>query len=198
MVKFIRTTFVRRIKSSTSESKAKKLYCLNEAKQFTLPFIKTCSTLTRNFSPVSDEDFETADFHHQIYLYHYAPNQPNPSTSNSIPLFTTQSESELVNISELTFIKLKPTTGKKLERNTNLNFSSTDANKAFFNYFETKRPKLAATASDAKTDSLKHLIPDLLSMLDMHLRTYKRRSIELIDNILSTPHMNNVSSVATY
>lgn len=61
MVKFIRTTFVRRIKSSTSESKAKKLYCLNEAKQFTLPFIKTCSTLTRNFSPVSDEDFETAD-----------------------------------------------------------------------------------------------------------------------------------------
>jgi len=57
----LRTTFVRRIKSSTSESKAKKLYCLNEAKQFTLPFIKTCSTLTGNFPPISDEDFETAD-----------------------------------------------------------------------------------------------------------------------------------------
>ncbi|KAF0756416.1 BESS domain-containing protein [Aphis craccivora] len=68
---------------------------------------------------------------------------------------------------------------------------STDADKTFVEYFETKRPKLAATASNAKTDSLKQflnsLIPDLLSMSDMHLRTYKRRSIELIDDILSTP-----------
>lgn len=52
---------MRRIKSSTSESKVKKLYYLNEVMQFTLPFSKTCSTLSGNLPPISDEDFETAD-----------------------------------------------------------------------------------------------------------------------------------------
>lgn len=43
-------------------------------------------------------------------------NQANSSTSNSIPLFTIQSETKFVNISELTFLKPKPTTGIKLRK----------------------------------------------------------------------------------
>jgi len=131
------------------------------------------------------------------------PLSPNPSTSNSTtPLITIQSETELVNATESTFIKSKYTPGKRVKRNKNFNSSSTDVDKAFAEYFETKKAKLAASTSDARTDSviqfLNSLIPDLLTMSDAQLRTYKRRSIELIDSILCPLPVNSHSSVGTY
>jgi len=212
----LRTTFVRRIKNSTSGSKAKKPYYLNEAMQFTLPFVKTCAMPSGNLPPIPDKDFEVDDVWENSEISEYTesnqtnivsvsspdmlqPLSPHPSTSNSIPLITTQSETERVTTPESTFLKSKSTPGKRVKRNKNI---STDVDKAFTEYFETKKAKLAATASDARTDSVKQflnsLIPDLLTMSDSQLRTYKRKSIELIDEILSPPPMNSHSSVATY
>lgn len=61
---------------------------------------------------------------------------------------------------------------------------------------------MAASTSDVRTDSVKQFlnsfIPDLLTMSDVQLRTYKRRSIELIDAILCPPPVNSHSSVGTY
>lgn len=212
----LRTTFVRRIKNSTSGSKAKKPYYLNEAMQFTLPFVKTCAIPSGNLPPIPDEDFETADVWENSEISEYpdsnqtdgkpvsSPNMllplsPRPSTSNSIPLISTQSETERSTTPESTFSKSKPTPVKKIKRSKNI---STDADKAFTQFFETKKARLAATASDARTDSVKQflnsLIPDLLTMSDSQLRTYKRKSIELIDEILSPPPKNSHSSAATY
>lgn len=214
----IRTTFVRRIKNSTSGSKAKKPYYLNEAMQFTLPFVKTCAMPSGNLPPIPDKDFENADvWENSENISEYTesnqtdimsvsspdmllPLSPRLSTSNSIPLITTQSETERVTTPESTFLKSKSTPRKREKRNKNI---STDVDKAFTEYFESKKAKIAATASDARTDSVKQflnsLIPDLLTMSDSQLRTYKRKSIELIDEILlSPPPMNSHSSVATY
>jgi len=214
----IRTTFVRRIKNSTSGSKAKKPYYLNKAMQFTLPFVKTCAMPSGNLPPIPDKDFENADvWENSENISEYTesnqtdimsvsspdmllPLSPRPSTSNSIPLITTQSETERVTTPESTFLKSKSTPRKREKRNKNI---STDVDKAFTEYFESKKAKITATASDARTDSVKQflnsLIPDLLTMSDSQLRTYKRKSIELIDEILlSPPPMNSHSSVATY
>lgn len=104
----------------------------------------------------------------------HLPLSPNHSTSNStIPLITRQSKR--VNTLESTFLKYKSTPRKKVKRNKNFNSSSTDADKAFAEYFETKKAKLAASTSDARTGSVKQflnsLIPDLLPMSDAQLRT---------------------------
>lgn len=152
----LRTTFVRRMKDSKSGSKAKKPYYLNEAMQFTIPFVKTSTIPSRNLSPIPYEDFETPDVWENSDISEYPePNQqdsnpvslpdmllplsPNPSTLNSTtPLITRQSETERVNTPESTFLKSKYTTSKKVKKN---NSSSTDANKAFAEYFETKKAK---------------------------------------------------------
>jgi len=57
----LRTTFVGRIKDSKSGSKAKKPYYLNEAMQFTIPFVKTCAIPSGNLSPIPNEYFQAAD-----------------------------------------------------------------------------------------------------------------------------------------
>lgn len=217
----LRTTFVRRMKESKSGSKAKKPYYLNEAMQFTIPFVKTCAIPSGNLSPIPNEDFEIADVWENSNISEYPePNQQDsnpvsspdmiislssnhPSTSNSTtPLITKQSENERVNTPESTFFKSKYTPGKKVKKNKNYNSSSTDADKAFTEYFEAKKAKLVDSTSDARTDSVKQflnsLIPDLLTMSDAQLRTYKRRSIELIDTILCPPPVNSHSSASNY
>jgi len=107
---------------------------------------------------------------------------PRAPTGSTTPLITRQSKTEHVNTPESTFCKSKYTPSKKVKRN---NSSSTDADKAFAEYFETKKANLAASTSDARIDSVKQflnsLVPDLLSMSDAQLRTYKRRSIELVE-----------------
>lgn len=214
--KNLRTSFVRKIKNSTSGSKAKKTYYLNEAMQFTLPFVKTRAIPSGNLSPIPDEDFETADMLENSEITEYlesiqtdstsvsSPNMilplsSHPSTFNSIPLITTQPETEHAITPEPIVSKFKSTPRKKVKNNKN---SSTDVDKAFTEYFETKKAKLDTTASDTRTDSVKQflhsIIPDLLTMSDSQLSTYKRKSIELIDEILCSPPVNCHSSVATY
>ncbi|KAL4083852.1 hypothetical protein QTP88_029168 [Uroleucon formosanum] len=149
-----------------------------------------------NLSPIPDKDFENADvWENSENISEYTesnqtdimsvsspdmllPLSPRPSTSNSIPLITTQSETERVTTPESTFLKSKSTPRKREKRNKNI---STDVDKAFTEYFESKKAKIAATASDARTDSVKQflnsLIPDLLTI---------------------PPPMNSHSSVATY
>jgi len=188
--------------------------------QFTIPFVKTSAIPSGNLSPIPNENFKTADVWENSDILEYPePNQqdsnpvsspdkllslvPNPSTSNSTtPLITRQSETEHVNTPESTFFKSKYTPRKKVKRNKNFNSSSTDADKAFAEYFETKKAKLAASTFDARTDSVKQFlnsfIPDLFTMSDAQMRTYKRRSIELIVAILCPLPENSHSSVGTY
>jgi len=55
-------TFVRSMKISASGSKAKKPYYLNDAMQFTVPFLKTSAVPSGNLPPIpSDENVETTD-----------------------------------------------------------------------------------------------------------------------------------------
>lgn len=128
--------------------------------QFTLPFVKTCATPSGNLSPIPDENVEIADVWENSEISEYpesnqtdrksvlSPNMlqplsPHPYTSNSIPLITTQYEIERVTTPESTFSKSKSTAGKKVKRNKNssLMLRPTDADKAFIEYFETKKAK---------------------------------------------------------
>jgi len=70
------------------------------------------------------------------------------------------------------------------------NNNSSDADEAFIEYFKSQKAKINNSPRDIRTDSikqfLKSLIPDLLTMTDAQLRTYKRRSTAIIDEILGT------------
>jgi len=58
----LRTTFVRSMKIPASRSKAKIPYYLNDAMQFTVPFLKTSAVPSGNLPPIpSDENVETTD-----------------------------------------------------------------------------------------------------------------------------------------
>lgn len=60
--KNLRTTFVRSMKIPASGSRTKKPYYLNDAMQFTVPFIKTNAVPSGNLPPISlEENVESTD-----------------------------------------------------------------------------------------------------------------------------------------
>ncbi|KAL4152940.1 hypothetical protein QTP88_000773 [Uroleucon formosanum] len=152
------------MKIPASGSKAKKPYYLNDAMQFTVPFLKTSAVPSGNLPPIpSDENVETTDMWENTLL--------DTSEHSSQP---EQAESQ-----KLT---------KKIARKKNNN--SSDADEAFIEYFKSKKAKINNSPRDIKADSIQQflnsLIPDLPTMTDAQLRTYKRRSIAIIDEILGT------------
>ena len=69
---------------------------------------------------------------------------------------------------------------------------------AIAEYFSAKKTKLNAVTLDERKVSVQQfvnsLLPDLMSMNDVQLKAYKRRSLQLIDEILGT---NNAFEVGT-
>lgn len=109
---------------------------------------------------------------------------PPPPTTPTQTSITYSSQPEQAESQKLT---------NKITRKKN-NYAS-DADKAFVEYFQSKRAKMNNSSRDLRTDSIKQflnsLVPDLLTMSDVQLRTYKRRSIALIDDILGTNPCNS-------
>lgn len=194
----LRTTFVRSMKIPVSGSKAKKPYYLNDAMQCTVPFLKTSALPSGNLQPIpSNENTESTDTwennsqldiseitESEIQAQPHSPQleilpMPPPPSTPTQPSILYSSQPEQAESQKLT---------KKITRKKN-NHSS-DADEAFVEYFKSKKAKINNSPRDIRTDSIKQflnsLVPDLLTMTDAQLRTYKRRSIAIIDDILGT------------
>lgn len=69
-----------------------------------------------------------------------------------------------------------------------------DADKAVAEYFTEKKNKLAT--SDERKTAIQHylnsLVPDLLTMTDQQLRSFKRRTLFLIEEILGTTPLESL------
>lgn len=187
------------MKIPASGSKTKKQYYQNDAMQFTIPFLKTSAVLTGNLPTIpSDEnveiieEWENHSLLDQSNITDSPKTQDQPHSPQMVPLSmppppskSTQSSILYSNLTEQT--ENQKSTYKITRKKNN---QSRVADEAFAEYFQSKRVKMNNSPRDMRTDSIKQflnsLVPDLLTMNDGQLRTYKKRSIALIDNILGT------------
>lgn len=191
----LRTTFVRSMKIPASGSKAKKPYYLNDAMQFTVPFLKTSAVPSGNLPPIpSDENVESTDMWENTLLdtsevieSSEIQDEPHSPQLETLPMPPPPTQSSIQHSSQPEQAESQKLT-KKIARKKNNN--SSDADEAFIEYFKSKKAKINNSSRDIRTDSIKQflnsLIPDLLTMTDAQLRTYKRRSIAIIDEIFGT------------
>ncbi|CAI6359219.1 unnamed protein product [Macrosiphum euphorbiae] len=163
--------------------------------QFTVPFLKTSAVPSGNLPPIpSDENVETTDMWENTLLdtsevteSSEIQNQPHSPQLETLPMPPPPTQSSIQHSSQPEQAESQKST-KKIARKKNNN--SSDADEAFIEYFKSKKAKINNSPRDIRADSIQQflnsLIPDLLTMTDAQLRTCKRRSIAIIDEILGT------------
>lgn len=207
---------------SGSGSKAKKTYYLHEAMQFILPFTKATNPTTGNLpeNPQGAEVTDTEDLGsqppHSTPAYPESgdwdplsppsppplpPAAPTPPlrtsfvAQDSLPLAHEQSDSTLPESRQLpqskpSSISRKQPSGKKRKIPT----SESDADRAVAEYYAAKKSTLHSKdgRKEAIQQFLNSLVPDLLTLTDPQLRSFKRRTLLLIDEVTGTIPLESI------
>lgn len=196
----------------------KKAYYLAEAMQFCLPFIKTSAPpSTGNLPPVPHDDENTDETilgselnndttipeHPSITASPQSPSLLQDNTFRPSPDITNQSHQSSHHSSKPSSI---PNLGKK--RLTQRNKAAVEADQCFTEYFKAKKARLESTtsANDGKKEALKmfllSLVPELEELNDTQIKQFKRKVLNLIDEIsapsvvtLVSPH-SSISHVS--
>lgn len=180
--KNLRTVFVRNMKPapSGSSSKAKKPYYLNEYLQFLLPYVKPNTDITNpgNLpSPTSDNeitfenneqsDTEVQDediIQQEEYLTDKIINIEKPNNEKGrLPLVQERNQ------------------GKGNKKKRKLDVSEVD--KSFIDFVNMKKEKSCET--DPRKMFLLSLLPDIKNMTDQQMRMFKKKVLDLVDDILT-------------
>ncbi|KAL4103924.1 hypothetical protein QTP88_019241 [Uroleucon formosanum] len=133
----------------------KKPYCLAEAMQFTIPYIKTLSSTTGNVPNIPEEN-ENQVFKENDDLHDSQPlSPPQPSTPN-IPITSVTSQPYFTQYANSTETQSQPTTRPKNKRA----FKNDAVDKTFIEYLEAKKSKIDRdsdpnTKQNTKTEALK-------------------------------------------
>ncbi|KAL4150017.1 hypothetical protein QTP88_003866 [Uroleucon formosanum] len=202
--KNIQAVFVRNMKPAPSgaRAKTKRTYYLMESMQFTVPYIKALGAPSGNLPnlPEQKEDKESEEndstaneenvlepqcsFQQPPTLSLPYPSSPLPSPT---PLHTTEISQSKKNT---THCQLEPFPSNLPNRKRGF---KNPVDKAFLEYFETKRARALNSSDhmkqDPKIEGLKMflliMLPDLLKMSDEGVRIFKRRALQSVDDILS-------------
>lgn len=202
--KNLRAVFVRNMKPAPSGSgaKPKKAYYLLEAMQFTVPYIKALGMPSGNLPnpPEQKESFEQSDEidlnnseldpqQSSPFQPHLTPTPPLPSTSLYTPSTTDIPQKNNNNITPSQF-----ESSPSYVSNKKRGLKNEAVDKAFLEYFQAKKKARTENSSvnanqDPKAESLKmfllSMLPDLLKMSDEEVRLFKRKSLQMVDDILS-------------
>jgi len=182
-------------------SKTKKAYYLLEAMQFTVPYIKALGMPSGNLPnpPEQKESFEQSekiDFNNsELDPQQSSPIQPHltltpplPSTSLYTPSTTDMPQKNNNNITPSQFESSPSYVSNKKRGLKN------EVDKAFLEYFQAKKKARTENSSvnanqDPKAESLKmfllSMVPDLLKMSNEEVRLFKRKLLQMVDDILS-------------
>ncbi|CAG4984502.1 unnamed protein product [Colias eurytheme] len=208
--KNLRAVFVRHTKPapSGSSSKNKKPYYLSDAMQFTIPYIKTLNNTISGSLPqeavnevMKQEDNEEANDSQSILQCNIpSPSQSIPSSFENIP--SPMSCPVIASfplshqpISPMSCPSSKPTassTNIHSKRRKGKSFATVDD--GIMDYFEAKKAKLEKKSEDIEDPKrmfLLSLLPDMKAMSDSQTRTFKRRVLALVDEILEESNCTN-------
>lgn len=181
--------------------------------QFTVPFIKVAGTPSGNLPEISQQRPSPStkpevsiidDLHQETLLSEDMFSEPrNPTTdqqSRPPPSFLslppsprppapTPPQPGAPSASQRD--SLSPSEHGQPIRKKKSKTMPSDADKAFIEYFSAKTAKLTNTYSEHEKregvqNFLNSLIPDLMKMNDVQLRTYKRKTLLLIDEVMGT------------
>lgn len=186
---------------SGSGAKPKKAYYLLEAMQFTIPYIKALGVLSGNLPnpPEQKKSFEQSeeiDFNNsELEPQPSSPFQPplTPTLSSpSTPLYTSSTTDMPQKKNIITPSQSEPSPSCVSNKKRGLKNEAVD--KAFLEYLQAKKKARTENSSlhanqDPKAESLKmfllSMLPDLLKMSDEEVRLFKRKSLQMVDDILS-------------
>lgn len=190
--KNLRAVFVRNMKPAPSGSgaKPKKAYYLLEAMQFTVPYIKALGMPSGNLPnpPEQKESFELDPQQSSPIQPHLTPTPPLPSTSSYTPSTTDMPQKNNNNNTPSQFESSPSYVSNKKRGLKN------EVDKAFLEYFQAKKKARTENSSVnanqvPKAESLKmfllSMVPDLLKMSNEEVRLFKRKSLQMVDDILS-------------
>lgn len=196
--KNLRAGFVRNMKPAKigSGAKPKKAYYLLESMQFTVPYIKTLGVPSDNL-PNSPEQKESVEQSEEIDFNDVEldpqPSSPLPSTPPTPPtlLYASSTTDMPPKNKNFTLSQSEPSPSNAPNKKRRLKNETLD--KAFLEYFQTKKSRNVNTSDyanqESQAESLKmfllSMLPDLLKMSDEEVRLFKRKSLQAVDDILS-------------
>lgn len=197
--------------ASGSSSKNKKPYYLTEAMQFTLPFIRALGTpvgnlsdhpqnstmeLTQDSADQTQNEVDNDEENSQSHVYNdlsppFCPNQ-QPSCPIQIQQDNVYNEKTLSDTSEIL-----PTSRKgKFQKRAN-----TDVDKSFMEYLNIKKKKIETTSNECiqqKKMFLLSLLPEIEPMTNAQMSSFRRRVLQLIDDIMNPAPYQQLSLPPTY
>lgn len=204
--KNLRAVFVRHIKPppSGTHGKAKKPYYLAEAMQFTLPYIKALGApfpgnlpdipeQAQNIPEPAEEDEESQS--EAPTVQPSSPPPPPPPAQQPI----TSSQREEAHLPQVMLTDTADSRSKKIARKSQKR-TLTDVDNSFMEYLNAKKKKVATTSnesSQAKKMFLLGLLPELEPMTDTQMRLFRRKVLQLIDEIVSLPPETPTYSFST-
>lgn len=220
----LRSTFVKNLKPKASgcgRSK-KKPYYLAECMQFTVPFIKTAGIPTGNLPEISQQEsvddqdvgissgedtYSQSEVSISEQQSHPATSFPSLPPSPRLPLSpqpgpSSESPLDEVILPESTDMRAQVPPAQPTRKRKRPNVES-DADKAFAEYFSAKPQKMSNSSSgnlrrEGIQSFLNSMLPDLLLMNDVQLRTYKRKALLLIDEVMGTSPTDRPERLMTY
>lgn len=187
--------------------------------QFTIPFIKALVATSGNLpDPLtereegeqSEENNFTANEEDVVETqctYQQPPtpslSHPSPPSASTTPLHTTITTEMSQGKKNTTHSQPVPLSS--IPTNKKRGFKN-PVDKAFLEYFETKRAKALSSddhiKQDPKTEGLKmfllSMLPDLLKMSDEEVRLFKRKALQTVDEILSHSLEFTPSNTSTF
>lgn len=200
--------------ASGSSSKSKKPYYLTEFMQFALPFIRALGTPVGNLSDCPQQsptelaqdsedqtqndvynDEENEDFQ----LSHVDNDLSPPNCPTQLPSCPIQVQQDNVsNEKSLSdTYKLPPTPRKgKFQKRTN-----TDVDKSFMEYLNMKKKKIETTPNECNQQKkmfLLSLLPEIEPMTNAQMSSFRRRVLQLIDDIMNPAPYLQLSLPPTY
>lgn len=208
----MRAVFVRHIKPATSgsSSKKKKPYYLTDAMQFTIPYVKALNnTISGNLPLAADrevteqEDNEEANesqMSQSILQQNIAlPPRNMPSSSEDIPSSMSCPLPESSPISNQPLSPMSCPPSRSFAPSTDIGSNRRKrkpdtVDDGIMEYFKARKANLEKKSEDEdpKRMFLLSLLPDMKAMSESQTRTFKRRVLALVDDILeeSTPAYN--------
>ncbi|XP_063629194.1 uncharacterized protein LOC134800639 [Cydia splendana] len=200
--KNLRAVFVRHTKPapSGSSSKYKKPYYLADAMQFTIPYIKALNnTMSGNLPQAAvrevtgQKDNDEANESQSILQQNISlpQNVSSPTEDMASPMSSPLPESSLISNQPLSPMSCPlsratvPSTDTGSNRRKRKPLSTADdAIKEYFKARKAKLEKKSEDIEDPKRMFLLSLLPDMKAMSESQTRTFKRRVLALVDEIL--------------
>ncbi|KAL3273910.1 hypothetical protein HHI36_015337 [Cryptolaemus montrouzieri] len=173
--KNLRSVFVRNLKPSPSGTSKKKKYYLTDVMQFAIPYIKLSGTTSNRLPNITKtEEIEIDD--------------PQQTDQNEIQSDSSFTENLSCTLSSIPVTSVQSVSSKRNEvHERKLN----EIDERIDEYLKDRMKKVDDSTSNANKMFLLSLLPDLNTMTPTQIRTFKRKVVCLIDDILTQSTSTN-------